>query len=109
MWDLDTQARVGTWARFLKLSFSFHFLYKMIIVLYRLGKTRGRLIQTQTQRNYSLFVQANETTAQIKAKSDGRCLKFSAPSRGGKGLYMEACNEDPPNCIGVETSLWCRF
>jgi hypothetical protein len=54
-------------------------------------------------------MQANETTAQIKAKSDGRCLKFSAPSRGGKGLYMEACNEDPPNCIGVETSLWCRF
>lgn len=42
---------------------------------------------------------ANETTAQIKSKIDGRCLKFSAASRGGKGLYMEACNTDPANCV----------
>ena len=42
---------------------------------------------------------ANETTAQIKSTADGRCLKFSAASRGGKGLYMEACNTDPANCV----------
>jgi hypothetical protein len=42
---------------------------------------------------------ANETTAQIKSKVDGKCLKFSAASRGGKGLYMETCNTDPVNCI----------
>eukprot|EP01052_Picozoa_sp_SAG31_P008512 SAG31_NODE_431_length_15775_cov_3.350663_14_plen_423_part_00 len=42
---------------------------------------------------------ANETTAQIKSLVDGRCLKFSAPSRGGKGLYLATCNTDPPLCI----------
>lgn len=42
---------------------------------------------------------ANETTAQIKSKVDGKCLKFSAASRGGKGLYMETCNTDPVMCI----------
>jgi hypothetical protein len=42
---------------------------------------------------------ANETTAQIKSKVDGKCLKFSAASRGGRGLYMEQCNIDPANCV----------
>ena len=42
---------------------------------------------------------ANETTAQIKSKVDGKCLKFTAAARGGRGLYMETCNEDPPLCI----------
>lgn len=43
---------------------------------------------------------ANETTAQIRSKAaNGQCLKFSASSRGGKGLYLETCNTDPPNCI----------
>ena len=42
---------------------------------------------------------ANQTTAQIKSKVDGRCLEFSAASRGGRGLYMESCNSDPDMCI----------
>lgn len=42
---------------------------------------------------------ANETTAQIKSKVDGKCLKFTAVARGGRGLYMETCNEDPPLCV----------
>jgi hypothetical protein len=37
--------------------------------------------------------------AQIKSKVDGKCLKFSAESRGGQGLYMETCNMDPSHCV----------
>lgn len=40
---------------------------------------------------------ANETTAQIKSKVDGKCLKFTAVARGGRGLYMETCNVGKPH------------
>jgi hypothetical protein len=36
---------------------------------------------------------------QIKSKVGGKCLKYSAASRGGKGLYMETCHTDPVDCV----------
>ncbi len=48
---------------------------------------------------------ANETTAQIKSKVDGKCLKFTAVARGGRGLYMEPCNVGRLSILRLETLL----